>query len=309
MISENLQAYYGKPVVDFGMDDTIEDFSGQAIRIRCSYDEPHTLSHLLSRLSQQSGVETLEALVFGVWMEGGEAVDVSPDDAIEHLVTEKEKFCGLKALFVGDIISEENEISWINQGNMAPIWSAFPDLVQFGTRGSDGLSLGRINHPSLTQLVIETGGMPRELLQEALEANAPLNHLELWLGTDEYGGTTTLKDLEPLLDGELFPDLRYLGLRNCDFGDELAEAVSSSAVLGRIDVLDLSLGTVSDRGARALLDSGRISHLSLLDLSHHYIGEETAKDLSSALESVRLDWPQTPDNWDGEDHYYVSVSE
>lgn len=306
MINEHLSAYFGKPVVDFGMEDSCEGFADVAIRLRCSYDEPHTISDLLSRLVRQRGIETLEALIFGVWMEGGEAVDVTPDAAVEHIVTEREKLSGLRALFFGDIVSEENEISWINQGNMAPLWAAFPRLERFGARGSEGLRLGRINHSTLSHLSFETGGMRSELTREVMETNAPLTHLELWLGTDDYGGTTTLEDLEPLLDGELFPDLRYLGLRNCDYGDKLAEAVAKSVILSRVDVLDLSLGNVGDRGATALAQSGQLGHLTRLDVTHHFISDDTVNALAEKTPNLVAEDRQEP--YDDE-YLHIAVSE
>ena len=117
--------------------------------MRCSYDEGHTLQSLLSELLRQPGIENLEALIFGLWMEGGESYDVSPNPAIELLIAQKDKLPKLKALFVGDIVSEENEMSWIGQGNMSPIWAAFPALEHFRARGGNNLRLGKIMHDKL----------------------------------------------------------------------------------------------------------------------------------------------------------------
>lgn len=309
MINGNLENYFDRPVVDYGMMDSLSNAADRALRLRCSYDEDHTIEDLLGRLLREPDVGALQALIFGLWMVGGEAIDVTPNSFIEYLVTRKSALPDLRALFVGDIVSEENEISWICQGDMSPLWAAFPKLQQFTARGSEGLHLGRINHATLTHLTVETGGMPASLAQEALEANAPLEHLELWLGTDNYGGSTTLETLEPLLDGELFPDLRYLGLKNCEFGDDLAEAVAKSAILGRIEVLDLSMGTVGDRGAEALLKSDQISHLKLLDLSHHYVSKEATEALAAKVPSLKADDKQEPDRYRDEVYYHIAVSE
>ena len=237
-------------------------------------------------------------------MEGGEAYDVTPDAALELLVTARDKLPNLRGLFIGDIMSEENEISWIGQGNMAPLWSAFPKLERFKVRGSNGLRLGRIIHDSLTHLTIESGGLSRNVTLEALDAQAPLTHLELWLGDSGYGATTTLEDLQPLLDGELFPDLQYLGLRNCEFGDELAEAAANSVILGRVDVLDLSMGTIGDKGASALAASSQIAHLKTLDLSENCLSNDSIDALVEKTPNLEYKDQKTDP-----DYAYVSVSE
>jgi len=251
MIHGNLTSFFDKPVQDFLKAGDVPDFSNVAVRLRCSYDEEHTLQTLLSDLLTQPGIENLEALIFGVWMDGGEAVDVTPDPAIELLVSQKEKLPNLKALFVGDTISEENEISWIEQGNMSPLWAAFPGLKQFRARGGNGLKLGKIIHNSLESLIIETGGMDRNTVHEVLEAQAPLSHLELWLGDENYGGSTALSNFEVLLDGEVLPELKSLYLNNSIYEDDLAIALSNSVIVDRLDTLGLSMGALTDKGGQA----------------------------------------------------------
>ena len=72
-------------------------------------------------------------------------IDATPTEAIELLVANKDKLPYVEAIFVGDIISEENEISWIQNGDMSPIWPAFPNLREFRAWGGNGLWLGKIN--------------------------------------------------------------------------------------------------------------------------------------------------------------------
>ena len=304
MIRWNSADFLDKRVIDFAPGDSRDTFSDVAVRLRCSWDSDTVLEAQLHALLAQPGIEELEALVFGLWMQGGESYEVSPDPALELLVTAKDKLPNLRGLFVGDIVSEENEISWIGQGNMAPLWSAFPKLERFKARGSNDLRLGRIIHENLTHLTIESGGLPRSVTLEAFDAQAPLTHLELWLGDSGYGATTTLEDLQPLLDGELFPDLRYLGLRNCEFGDELAEAAANSAILGRVDVLDLSMGTMGDKGASALAASSQIAHLKTLDLSENYISDDSIDALVEKTPNLEYNDQKTDT-----DYIYVSVSE
>ena len=102
------------------------------------------------------------------------------------------------------------------------------------------------------------------LLPEVWAAELPrLEHLELWLGDGYYGGIATAAPLAPLLSGNLFPNLKYLGLRNSRIADEVAKAVAASPILERLEVLDLSLGNMGDEGARALIASPAVRHSRL----------------------------------------------
>src|SRR5260370_17287755 len=88
-------------------------------------------------------------------METGEAEAV-----VEALAAAREKLPKLRVLFMGDIIREENEVSWIEQTDVSPLLEAYPELEYFGVRGGNGLHLGDIRHEHLRSLVIETCGPP-----------------------------------------------------------------------------------------------------------------------------------------------------
>jgi hypothetical protein len=234
VISENLREFHGLPVQDFKEPGAIKNLSAVAPRLRCEYDDEHTLSDYVNMLLAEPGVGGLKALVLGLWTEDGDASEANPREAIELLVSNKAQLPALEALFIGDIISEENEISWIRNGDMSPLWSAFPNLTTFGVRGTNGLRLGKINHPRLKTLTVETGGLPAAVTREALDANAPIEHFELWFGVDEYGLSTGIADLEALFAGRLFPNLKSLALRNADFADAIAQRLATAPVLDRI---------------------------------------------------------------------------
>lgn len=303
---ENLTEYGGKTVTDFKAPGDIADFGAVAPRLRCDYDDKQTLSDYLALLLDQPGSDQITALVIGVWKD---SYDLRPDDLLERLVARKEGLPNLRALFIGDIISEENEISWIKQGNQAILWDAFPSLEVFGVRGGDGLKLGKVRHAALKSLLIQTGGLPVEVTREALAAEAPLEHLELWIGDEGYGRTTNLADLEPLLSGALFPQLQVLGLCDCEYADELAERLASSPLMDRISKLDLSRGNLTDKGAEALIASGKLGGLTQFDITFHYVTPAMVARLQLATPCLIADEPQEADIWDGEPHYYVAVSE
>ena len=307
---ENLKTFDDKPVVDFKKSGDVTDFTNTAVRLRCAYDDDETLEEYVLMLLNEPGVEALETLVFGIWMEGGEAYEVSPMPAIELLVAEKAKLPALKAMFVGDIISEENEMSWIEQGDVSSLWAAFPKLELFTARGGNNLRLGKINHSALKQLVIQTGGMPANLAKEAMEANAPITHLELWLGDENYGASASVYDFAALFDGELFPGLDFLGFRNAADADDIAAGVATSTILSRISTLDMSLGALSDKGAQALLDGGQLGHLKVLDVSHNYLSEDMVAALAAVAPGLSADDQKVPEDYgDGEVYYQIAVSE
>ena len=138
-----------------------------------------------------------------------------------------------------------------------------------------------------------------------------LEHLELWLGTDSYGGNATVDDLAAILAGTRLPALRYLGLRDAELADEVAAAVAGAPVVARLSTLDLSLGVLSDVGAAALLGGQPLTHLRRLDLHHHYLSEEMMARLRDELSPagverrpVRAERARTP-----ADDRYIAVSE
>ena len=147
--------------------------------------------------------------------------------------------------------------------------------------------------------------MDASLVQSLGRAQFPnLEYLELWLGTEDYGGTVTPGDLAPILGGTLFPKLKYLGLRNCDQADAMAQAVVQAPILNQLETLDLSLGTLSDEGAEALLQIK--APLKRLNLHHNYISPELVrrlKDLPLSLDATN------PSGMEADDERYVAVGE
>ncbi len=306
---ENLKTFYGLPVQDYTGAGSIASLGSVAPRVRCEYDDEQNLLDHLARLFDEPRAADIKALVIGLWTEDGEVMDASPAAAIEMLVAMKHRLPKLEAIFFGDIISEENEISWILQADHSAIWSAFPNLRCYGVRGGNGLRLGQINHNSLDTLIVETGGLPAGIVREALMAKAPIKHLELWLGDEGYGASSRIEDFKDLFSGKLFPKLQYLGLRNSEYTDDIARAIAGSPLLSRLKELDLSMGTLTDRGADALIASGQIGHLDRLDITHHYLSDEKVAALARSTPNLVAEQQEKPDQWDGQPHYYVSVSE
>ncbi|MEL5953691.1 STM4015 family protein [Streptomyces sp. CLV115] len=253
----------------------------------------------------------VRALIVGQW---GEAYEVKSSYAIDLIIAAADRLTSLEAVFVGDMTSEENEISWIEQSDVTALLNAFPDLLELGVRGGTDLVFSPSKHERLRSLTIETGGLPVGVIRGILDSELPaLERLDLWLGVSAYGGDTDVADLAPLLSGTRFPRLTHLGLRNSEVQNEIAAAVASAPVVAQLRVLDLSNGTMGDEGAAALLDGQPLTHLEKLDLYHHFMTEPMERRIVQALEphGVRVDVSERETPWGnrGVEGRYTSVSE
>lgn len=309
-VHENLTTFHGLKVADFEPGSALPDPSSVASRLVIRYDgEISEFSELLAEFLATQGSDKTRALVVGTWSDPGEG-STSSAPAVEQLVASASRLPDLEALFFGDIISEENEISWIEQSDVSAFWGAFPKLQEFGVRGGNQLQLGRIRHKNLKKLSVQAGGLPRGVVQSIASADLPeLEHLEVWLGTPDYGGDSTPADLAGILDGTRFPKLKTLALQNCAWGDDLATIVATAPVIKRIERLDLSMGTVGDAGVEAIAASPFISAVKVFDLHHHYASDAALDKVRALGITVNASDHQKPDEYGGELHRYVAVSE
>lgn len=309
-IHEHLTRFAGLPVRDFDPAEGIKNPTRGIYRVSLTWDEADQGESLTDRLAQfleDPAVEKVPGLVIGSW-----SPDSSEDSApiVEALVAARDKLPNLRALFLGDIVMEEQEISWIRQSDVSPLLAAFPRLEVFRVRGNEGLVFGKVRHAHLKELGIETGGLSGEVVRNVAASNLPaLEHLELWLGTPQYGGDATLADLKPILSGKKFPRLTYLGLRDSQMADDVAAAVAKAPILARLKVLDLSLGNLSDTGAQALLASPAVARLEKLDIHHHFISKPVVKHLKALGIRVDAADPKEPDTYGDETFRYIAVSE
>ncbi|SEK57477.1 STM4015 family protein [Streptacidiphilus jiangxiensis] len=256
-------------------------------------------------------VHRVRALVLGCW-------DRSAYEGIEDLrdllVDRAGSFPALRAVFLGDLVREESDIAYLHQCDPVPLLDAFPLLEEFGARGGHQ-GCGPLRHAALRTLRFESGGLPAEVVRAVAEAELPaLESLTLWLGVEDYGGTNDVSLLAPLLEGRRLPALRHLGLADSEVQDAIAAAVATAPVVARLTSLDLSMGVLTEAGARALLEGQSLTHLEHLDLHHHFLSQETSDALRAALEpaGVVLDTsdPQIPEQYgEGDPWFYVAVSE
>ena len=283
--SIHITRFSDRPVLEYSPETGITDPVNTAYALREEYEDAENLASKFTRLLQDPQSSSLEALILGMWTE---AYENSSSNLINALVAAKDKLTSLKAVFIGDITYEECEISWIRQSDISPILTAYPQLEVLQVRGGDGLEFTPpVRHNNLNALIVETGGLSRTTVAQICNLNLPaLEHLELWFGSEDYGGDCWVESLTPILTEQRFPNLTYLGLRNSQFSDEIADAVVRSPLLESISVLDLSMGTLSDEGAEKLINCPAISQLDILNVSENFLSPTTIQKLEHLAATI-----------------------
>ncbi|MFB4279027.1 STM4015 family protein [Nonomuraea sp. MTCD27] len=271
------------------------------------YDEGH---HDADR-NETSLADELDGLLASVDPGRVEALAVTgygSTNAPRVLAAYADRLPALRSVFLGFTETETWEISWIRQGDITPLLAAYPELERLEVRGSEGLVLRPVAHEHLRVLRFECGGLPGEVVRAVSASTFPaLEHLELWLGVEDYGGDATIADLEGVLSGVRLPALRRLGLRDSERQDEVAAAVAAAPVVARLEELSLGMGLLTDRGAEALLSGQPLTHLRVLDLRHHFLRDAMISRMRAALPGiVDLHERRVPevDDW-----MYVAVAE
>ncbi|MGW8886501.1 STM4015 family protein [Streptomyces sp. NPDC055749] len=312
---DHLQELIGLPAVDFERGTAAALPAADAVAWRVGVepyeDEDQTWEEEFNDFLGAVDPAGVRALIIGQW---GESYEEDSSYPIGLVVAAADRLTSLEAVFVGDLVQEEAEISWIEHGDVTALLTAFPRLVALGVRGGTGLRFPPLKHESLRGLVIESGGLPSEVVRGVQDSELPaLDRLELWLGVSAYGGDATVADLQPLLSGTRFPGLRHLGLRNSELQNEIATAIASAPVVAQLRTLDLSSGTMGDEGAAALLEGQPLTHLEALDLHHHFLTEPMEHRVREALEphGVRVDLSDRNTPWDnrGAEGRYTTVAE
>jgi hypothetical protein len=286
------------------------DVASWAWRVGASWEGPG-YRELFDAFLRTVDTTSVTAYIVGNWVTHHD-MECHSSDMFASLVAAADRFPSLRHLFLGDIEADQHEISWIKQSDLTPLLRAFPNLQTFGVRGSESLGWEQRAYPELRELTFQSGGLPPEVVRAVAGSEFPeLTDLELYLGTEEYFGGSEVADLAGILAGADLPKLRYLGLRDAENSDEIAAAVAHAPIVARLEILDLSLGSLGDEGAAALLAGQPLTHLKKLDLHHHFISPEMQERLREALPGVEVDLSdqQEPDEWDGEEQRFIAVAE
>ena len=303
-ISQQTETFFNKPVAPFTPGEAL-DISKNVYRLALDYDDTKEMADLLDEFFAQIDKSQLDAIIIGAW---AEPHSEGADDIIAKLIAHAGELPNLRALFIGDMTYEECEISWITQGSYTPLLNAFPQLEALRIRGSTSLTIEPFTHQAMRSFTIECGGLPQEVAGALAASSMPnLTHLELWLGTDEYGFSGDADLYRRVLAALMNPGMEYLGLRDAQIADEVAVMLATQESIANLKTLDLSLGTIGDVGAEALCKSPYLSKIETLDLSHHYISKQWQDALNALPMQVILDDEQGEE--EDEDDRYVAVGE
>ena len=233
---------------------------------------------------------------------------------VNALVENNDCLTNLKALYIGDMHDYEYKTSDVTLSNMSPILEAYPHLEILQVRGfgyegyDDSLKFNPMRHEHLKTLIVETGYvLSHQVIQQICTLELPsLEYLELWLGNDVYYpfwqdeeepisiDESAISNLAPIISGEVFPHLKYLGLRSSNCSDVIAESIVKSPLMNSLRVLDLSMGTLKNKGANVLLNCSAINNLHTLNVSRNLLSTSMIQQLSQ-LKCRVIAEPQTND--------------
>ncbi|OUL21496.1 hypothetical protein BV372_31645 [Nostoc sp. T09] len=237
-------------------------------------------------LLQDPRVSQIQALICQIEYENYYNDNVCFGIVLEALCDACEKLPNLKALFIGDAEQHEYRKSKLAVFDIRPILEAFPNLQLLKVRGQFyeyPLECEFLKHENLKTLIIETADIDERNFAQICALKLPnIECIELWLGRGLYhlhNSTFIMDRLIPILFGETFPNLAYLGLRSSEFSDLLAENIVQSPIIERLLVLDLSMGNLSDRGAEALLNCPAINQLHTLNIGNNCVSESMVQRL------------------------------
>lgn len=312
---EYLAEFAGLPVIDFAaaVDPPTARVEPDAVawRLRAGDEQAVEFEELFRAFLGRVDASRVVAITTCEAYSG--AYEAEP--AVRLLIEHAASFPMLRAIFLGDAVREDSDVAYMTQPDPAPLLEAFPELEALHIRGGFDAWQGKapfaaLSHSALRTLVFESGGLAPEAIRAVCESTLPrLEQLEFYFGEERYGGGAGTRDIARLLDGGIFPELRHLGLRNAPNQDEIAAALAHAPVVARLESLDLSLGTLGDEGAAALLAGQPLNHLAKLDLHHHYLSDEMMRRLREALDGVELDLGDRRGDGARDPERYIAISE
>lgn len=258
------------------------------------YDNGKGPETMIEEILAHEAFPELDELVIGDWG----AWERSCQPIIDGIIENKEKFSHLQKVFIGNMDMEACEVSWILQGNYSKLWVAMPQLKELTIKGSNELVLGEICHEELEALTIICGGLPVSVIQSIQNAKLPkLKKLLLFIGVERYGFDGDENTIKELLTQAQFPELTYLGITNSEIQDELTEVVLGSKFMEQITTLDLSNGTLTDKGGALLLEKiPQYPNIRKLDIHYNYLSVNMAKKLEAL--PIEVDASEIEQSWE-----------
>ncbi|BAY82604.1 pentapeptide repeat protein [Calothrix parasitica NIES-267] len=304
--------FANREVIEFEPKIGITETANTAYAIRVAdwdfASKPILSTEKLEILQQNPLAHQIEALVIGFWYTKGLSL-------IDAFLNASENLTNLKALCIGDIhdreyyLTENINISYLLLAypNLEVIKISFSNFISYTyNKNRLGLEINSIRHENLKALIIECEIIDFELIYEIYNLELPtLEYFELWSITNENGSTLSRLGIKELMQVfyKIFPKLKYLGIRNCKNNLEdlnhVPFGIVESSIIENLVELDLSMGSINDEGAEALLNCPSIKNLDTLDVSDNYLSDEMVERLKQLDIEVIAD-RQEPDYLDYE---------
>ena len=201
------------------------------------------------------------------------------DDDLQDIidVLAKRAPATLRKLHIGDNV---DQISWYRVGNLGKLWKAVPKLTHLDIEAGE-FTLGTLDLPNLEHAVIKTGGLTKANMKSIANANWPkIEHLEIYIGQEDYGASTTIKDILPLLDRTDLKKLKYLGIKSAEFQNDLVPVLAKSRLVRQLENLDISQGVLTDDAFDAFMQHKDAWEHLIIDISESYMSKKKWQQLS-----------------------------
>ena len=218
-------------------EEVAKEMKVEAKKYALSYDEAEEGVNLMDRILKDKKLPSLRQITIGCWGYDGEDCSAIADG----IVANKEKFAHLEGLFWGDMDSEEQEISWIEQVDLGPVLDVMPLLNNLKIKGTNNLSIGKKPRPNLKSLEIISGGLPDSVVEDILGSDlSNLEKLVLYVGVEDYGFEGDLAVFKPLFSKDRFPKLKWLGIVDAEEQDAVVEMFLESDILPQLETMYIS---------------------------------------------------------------------
>ncbi|BAY10070.1 hypothetical protein [Calothrix sp. NIES-2098] len=275
---------------------TLNDWTAEKFNPHTGIVNPSETAYIvtleqLKLLLQDPQVNQIEALI--CHLSGYDCYyEISPDfySYVDTLYEARQQLSNLKALYIGDCRDNYYKKSYIGVGDISLILQACPNLEVLHIRACcNELECEKLQHNNLKTLIIETANISDVAIYRLCLLDLPaLEYFDLWMGrSSEHSSDHTIDSLKPILFSESFPKLSYLGLHS-DYADAIADAIAQSTfmaespILATLDVLDLSMGNLTDTGLNALIESEAVINLHTLNIAQNYVSEEFIQEIKQS---------------------------
>ncbi|MEO8554463.1 MAG: TIGR02996 domain-containing protein [Kofleriaceae bacterium] len=279
-------------------------------RIIGRFDEP---ADLLWDVLRHPSCRFLRELVIGCVRSGDQ-----DNTALAATILHMDPKPPLRRLVLADFDDSELDTIDISRapiGELRGLGAAYPDLEHVILKGTGDVVLADLALPRAKQFALRTSTMRKATLAAILAAPWPaLEDLELWFGEVErgYGAECDVADLAPLFKRR-WPHLRALRIMNSPFSDEIVAAIAGWAEAAQLTTLDFSLGTLSDAGARELVQHRaafpRLERLGVFECALSPAGLALLRDAGFPVDATAI---SPAENWrepQQKTYRYCSVSE